>query len=276
VEQGKDPAPPRKRDPGEMTFLEHLEELRWTLVRCLAAFLVGVLVLAVFLPWLTDFLQWPFLWAQQASARPDQVEGLFSRRPMGVFSVMLQVLFLGGLATSLPFMLFAFAQFVAPALTEREKRMLVPALAAGFLLFLIGLAFAFFVVLPAAFRVSIIFNKMLGLELLWGAADYYNLVVWLSVLMGGLFEFPVVLVVLIQMGILSSAALRAQRKIVFVIILVIAAVITPGGDPITLTILCLPLYGLYEAALWVGARYERSRAGAEGDGSGDVPGEEGG
>lgn len=275
MEQGKDPAAPEKREPGEMTFLEHLEELRWTLVRCLAAFLVGVIVLAVFLPWLTDLLQWPFRWAQQASAESDQMEGLFSRRPMGVFSVMLQVLFLGGLATSLPFMLFALAHFVAPALTKREKKMLVPALGAGFLLFLVGLTFAFLVVLPAAFRVSIIFNRLLGLELLWGAADYYSLVVWLSVLMGGLFEFPVVLVLLIQMGILSSAMLRAQRKIVFVIILVIAAVITPGGDPITLTILGLPLYGLYEAALWVGARYERGRARAEEDDPGDPPGDDG-
>jgi len=239
-----------------MSFLEHLEELRFTLARCIGAFAVGVLILVFFLPSLTDLLRLPFVWAQGA-ASPDMLEGLFSRKPMGVFSVMLQVLFLGGLACSLPFMLFAFANFVAPALTEKEKKVLVPGLAAGFVLFLVGVAFAFFVILPAALRVAITFNEMLGLELLWGAADYYSLVVWLCVLMGALFEFPLLLVLLIHLGILTSEMLRSQRKIVAVGLLILSAVITPTGDPITLLIMMLPLYGLYELAIIVGTRWKK-------------------
>lgn len=252
--------PPKKnilRSDEEMTFLEHLEELRFTLARCIGAFAVGVIILVFFLPSLTDFLRLPFVWAQGA-ADPDTLEGLFSRRPMGVFTVMLQVLFLGGLACSLPFMLFAVAQFIAPALTEKEKKVLVPALAVGFVLFLVGVAFSFFVILPAALRVSITFNEMLGLELLWGASDYYSLVVWLCVLMGALFEFPVVLIILIHLGILSADILRAQRKIVFVGLLILSAVITPTGDPITLIIMTAPLYGLYELSILIGSRWKKS------------------
>lgn len=241
------------RSDGEMTFLEHLEELRFTLARCIGAFALGVIILAFFLPSLTDLLRLPFVWAQ-GSADPETLEGLFSRKPMGVFTVMLQVLFLGGLACSLPFMLFALAQFVAPALTEREKKVLIPGLAVGFFLFLAGVAFSFFVILPAALRVSIAFNEMLGLELLWGASDYYTLVVWLSVLMGALFEFPMILVLLVHLGILTADALRKQRRIVAIGLLVLSAVITPTGDPITLLIMAAPLYGLYEVAILVGAR----------------------
>ncbi|MEM0966781.1 MAG: twin-arginine translocase subunit TatC [Verrucomicrobiota bacterium] len=247
------------RGDDEMTFLEHLEELRFTLARCIGAFAVGVIILAFFLPSLTDFLRMPFVWAQGASD-PDMLEGLFSRRPMGVFTVMLQVLFLGGLSCSLPFMLFALAQFVAPALTEKEKEVLVPALTVGFFLFLLGVAFAFFVILPAAFRVSIALNSMLGLELLWSASEYYSLVVWLCVLMGALFEFPVVLVLLVHLGILTPEALRGQRKLVFIGILVLSAIITPTGDPITLMIMTGPLYGLYEIAIWVGSKWKKKRS----------------
>ncbi len=264
-----DPEPEKSRKimrgDEEMTFLEHLEELRFTLARCIGAFAVGVILLAFFLPSLTEFLRLPFVWAQGGS-EADMLEGLFSRRPMGVFTVMLQVLFLGGLACSLPFMLFALAQFVAPGLTERERKVLIPSLAAGFFLFLLGLAFSFFIILPAALKVAITFNKILGMELLWGAADYYSLVVWLSVLMGALFEFPVVLIFLLHIGVLSVDSLRRQRRLVFIGILILSAVITPGGDPITLVIMTAPLYGLYEVAIWVGARFFRKQeAGEESD-----------
>ncbi|MFP4351753.1 MAG: twin-arginine translocase subunit TatC [Puniceicoccaceae bacterium] len=252
------------RSDEEMTFLEHLEELRFTLARCIGAFAVGVILLAFFLPSLTEFLRLPFIWAQGGS-ESEAVEGLFSRRPMGVFTIMLQVLFLGGLALSLPFMLFALAQFVAPGLTQREKKVLIPSLAAGFFLFLLGLAFSFFIILPAALKVAITFNKILGMELLWGAADYYSLVVWLSVLMGALFEFPVVLIFLLHIGVLSVDSLRRQRRLVFVGILILSAVITPGGDPVTLLIMTAPLYGLYEVAIWVGARFVRKQEADDGE-----------
>jgi len=245
-----------------MTFLEHLEELRFTIARCIGAFALGVIILVFFLPSLTDLLRLPFEWAQGGS-EADMLEGLFSRKPMGVFTVMLQVLFLGGLACSLPFILFAVAQFIAPALTDKEKKVLVPGLAAGFLLFLLGVAFSFFIILPAALKVAITFNKMLGLELLWGASDYYSLVVWLCVLMGALFEFPVILVLLIHLGIISSKSLRTQRKIVFIGLLILSAIITPTGDPITLIIMTVPLYGLYELAILVGDRWKVAKEDSE-------------
>jgi len=252
---GEESSPRRNilRSDGEMTFLEHLDELRFTLAPCIGAFALGVIVLAFFLPSLTDFLRLPFVWAQ-GTADEDALKGLLSLKPMAVFTVMLQVLFLGGLACSLPFVLFALAQFVAPALTEREKKVLIPGLIAGFFLFLGGVAFSFFVILPAALRVSITFNEMLGLEILWGASEYYTLVVWLSVLMGALFEFPMILVLLVHLGIVTAEALRRQRRLVAIGLLVLSAVITPTGDPITLLIMTAPLYGLYELAILIGAR----------------------
>ncbi len=273
VEEDKDGEPGGRKDrrdrkllagDGEMTFLEHLEELRFTLARCIGAFALGVTVLVFFLPSLTDLLRLPFVWAQGA-ADPDSLEGLLSLKPMGVFTVMLQVLFLGGLATSLPFILYSVSQFVAPALTDKEKKVLIPGLIIGFFLFIAGVAFSFFVILPAALRVSITFNEMFGLEILWGASDYYTLVVWLSVLMGALFEFPMILVMLVHVGLLTADALRRQRRLVAIGLLVLSAVITPTGDPITLVIMTAPLYGLYEVAILVGARMGKAIASEEED-----------
>ena len=120
-------------------------------------------------------------------------------------------------------------------------------------------------ILPAALRVSITFNEMLGLELLWGASDYYSLVVWLSVLMGVLFEFPVVLVFLMHLGIVTVGSLKRARRLVFIRLLVLSAVITPTGDPITLMIMTGPLYGLYEVAIWIGGRFASSRTDLDGE-----------
>jgi len=240
-------------DLPEMTLLEHLDDLRVALGRSVLAFLLAVLLLVFFLPGLTDVLQLPYRWAQRA-ADADELMGLINIRPMGVFSVVLQVLFLGGLSISLPFILYFVSGFVAPALTARERRILIPGLATGFILFLAGASFAFFFLLPATLRVSMFFNQLLGLELLWNATDYYHLVVWLTILIGLLFEFPLVLVVLSWAGILKVETMRQQRRLVLVILLVLSAIVTPTGDPVTLIAMTLPLYGLFELAVAVAAR----------------------
>jgi len=108
------------RSQGEMTFLEHLEEFRWTVFRSLVAFLVGVGVVVFFLPKIGEFLQTPI---QQAYASNGlNYEGLVSYKPMGVFSVFIQIALLGGLVLSMPWVLYFIACFIAPGLTDRERR----------------------------------------------------------------------------------------------------------------------------------------------------------
>mgnify|MGYP002212962069 CR=1 FL=1 len=129
-----------------MTFLEHLEEFRWTVAKSLLAFIIGVTCVLIFISDIAAFLQMPLSRAY-GSAELMQ-ENLKTYRPMGVLSVFIQIALLGGLSLSMPFALYFLGNFVAPGLTDKERRLLRPACFAAFILFLSGVAFAFFLILP--------------------------------------------------------------------------------------------------------------------------------
>ena len=251
------PSPPAA-DGAEMGFLDHLEELRWTLAKCLGVFLLSAALISAFLPWVASVLEWPLHWALGRDALAQG--GLVTTSPFGVFSVVLQLIILGGLAASLPFMLYFVARFVAPGLTPAERAVLRPACWAVLGLFVIGAAFAFFILCPAALLASKAFNDLFGFQLVWSADRYYGMLVWMTLGVGLTFEFPLILIVLIYIGVLSTRKLAELRPYSIVAFLVLAAVVTPTTDPITFLLLALPLSGLYEVARLVGIRIERRRA----------------
>ena len=242
---------------GGMSFLEHLEDFRWTVARSAIAFVVGLVVVSIFIQDIAEFLKLPIISAYGSVELVDQ--NLITYRPMGVISVFIQIALLSGFTLSMPFVLYFLGNFVAPGLTEREQKVLRPSCFAAFILFLVGVAFAFFVVLPLTLAFSVRLNQYFGFDLLWAASDYYSMVVWSSLLTGAFFEFPLILVVLIYLQVLGVAQLKAIRKIVFVILMVFAALMSPGGDFISLPITTGFMYGLYELALFVGTRIERRK-----------------
>ena len=122
----------------EMTFLDHLEDLRWTLFKCFIAFGVSCILIGLFLAQFSDLLRWPYEFA--VAGRDIQMSGLINTSILGVFSVIFYLLIGGGLAISLPFMLYFIAQFVMPGLNDRELRLVRPACLAAFLLFFLGAA----------------------------------------------------------------------------------------------------------------------------------------
>jgi len=240
-----------------MTFFEHLEELRGVILRSLSALLLGCVLVGCFFPFFADLLNYPLRVAigQDSST----LQGLVTTSPMGIFSVLMQVCFLGGLAISLPVILFFIAKFISPALTQQEMKVLFPACIAVFLLFVIGASFSYFYIIPATLSVSIALNKVFGFQLIWSAPMYYGLVVWMTIGIGLCFEFPLVLLVLIYLRIVSSTTLKKIRKHMIVAVLITAGLITPTSDPLSLFALAIPLYILYELAIFVGARYEAKR-----------------
>ena len=239
----------------EMSFLEHLEDLRGTLFKSLIAFLgMGALMIPVF-PYIADILQWPL--ARAYGAHDGITQSLITTKPFEVFSVFIQMIFMSALGLSLPFILYFVAQFVAPGLTDKEKSVLRPGLLTSFFLFLSGVAITYFLVLPLALYILIQWNQKFGFEQMWTAGEYYSMVVWLCLGVGALFQFPLILVLLCYVGILSSEMLRGSRRIVVVIVLVVAALITPGGDPLTLMLLAVPLYGLFEGSVVVAQILEK-------------------
>lgn len=189
----------------------------------------------------------------------DDIE-LRTRQPLGVLMVLMQVVFFGGLAISMPFILLFASGFIAPGLTPREKRMLLPGSLAGVGLFLAGAALAFFFIIPVSLRFSAVLNDWMGIELLWDVNDYYSLVVMVTLAVGALFQFPLLLVIMGYLGILPSDKLKKGRKVVFVIIMIVAALLTPGDVIVALVLLTVPLYMLFEGSILMVAYVERSKA----------------
>ena len=241
-----------------MSFFEHLEVLRWVLLKSLLAFTLGCAIVGVFLPQIADILAWPLM--RMNDSHPGVLKGLVTNTPMGVFVVLIQVCGLGGTALALPFILYFTIGFVAPALTVQERRVLWPGCIASFLLFVAGALFAYFLLLPTSLTVAAKLNGLLGFELIWSASRYYGLVLGMLIGVGLSCEFPLVVLLLISLDIVSTARLRALRRTVLVIALLAAALITPTGDPLTLVLLAAPLYGLYEGSLWLGGRIERRKS----------------
>lgn len=241
-----------------MGFLDHLEELRWTLVKCLGVFVLASVAIGVFLARFATLLRWPYEFAV-AGREGMAFEQLVNTEMLGAFSVMFQLFFVGGFVLSLPAMLFFIGQFVLPGLNASERKVLLPGAVAAFVLFLTGALFSFFILLPAGLRASFFMNDLLGFELILRASSYYSLLLWATMGVGLAFEFPLVVLILIHIGVLTTEGLAHYRRHAIVAFLVISAVITPTPDPVTFLFLAGPLWILYELSILAGRRVQRKR-----------------
>jgi sec-independent protein translocase protein TatC len=160
---------------------------------------------------------------------------------------------------SLPFILFFVGQFIAPALTKREMKVLLPTCAAAFVLFLAGARFGYFVLPPSTIKVAYQLNELMHFSVLWTADRYYSLLMWLVLGMGAAFEFPLLIVLAVYLGFIEVATLRKYRRHAYVVIFVIAAIITPTPDPINQALFAVPLIVLYEIAIFVASQLKRRR-----------------
>jgi len=173
--------------------------------------------------------------------------------------IAMKICFLGGLGISLPFILYFVGGFVTPGLTFKEKKIFFPGCLAATVLFLAGSGMTYFFILPMslAFTIEFSFN-VLGLDVYRPeAGNYYSTVIWMTFAVGLAFQFPLVLILLVRVGILTVEKLRKSRRFVLVILMVSAALITPGGDPVSLCILTIPLYILFELSILVGSLIEK-------------------
>ena len=156
-------------------------------------------------------------------------------------------------------MLFFVGQFVAPALSERELKLVVPTCVSATLLFLLGASFGFFLLVPSTIRFAMEINELLGYVLRWTPGSYYSLLTWLVLGVGAAFEFPLLIVLAVHFGFLRVQTLRRYRRHSIVAIFIIAAVVTPTPDPFTQCMFAVPLYLLFELAIIVGARVQALR-----------------
>ncbi|MFN2465924.1 MAG: twin-arginine translocase subunit TatC [Candidatus Dormibacteria bacterium] len=234
-------------DERRMSLIEHLEELRKVLIISVlawaAASVVGLLLSNLVIELLVKPLRY------LAKTNPDAAKlhyfGLF-----GYFSIHLKVGLVVGLAIALPIILQQFWTFIAPGLKPTERRFAGPLLGSSMVLFIAGalLAYGF---LYIAVRVLAPFVAGPDLVLFTGANEYLGFVIIMMLAFALAFEFPVALVLLATVGLMSSTRLRSSRRVAFFIIAAVAFVITPGVDPITPLALAIPLVVLYEGSILV-------------------------
>ena len=237
----------------EMPFLDHLEELRWRLLWSIGALIVGTIV---------GFVAVGSLDLLNALSVPIQPyltnERLGYFRPSDPFTIHLKLSMSVGVVLASPVLLYQAWSFVAPALYPHEKRVGMMALAGGLVLFCLGVALAYFFVLPASLK---FFDMFAGdsLQPMITAPDYFSLVVSLALVFGAAFELPILIVALTALGLVTPTFLRRFRRHAFVMCVVGSALITPG-DVITATIaLMFPLYGLYELGIILSGAVHRWR-----------------
>lgn len=169
-----------------------------------------------------------------------------------IYSVLMDVILFGGIALSCPVILLCVANFIGPALSAKEKRMIAPGLIAATLLFFTGALLSFFWLMPISIEFSVGLSRSFGVEFNWTAADYYSFVVMMTLLIGLVFEFPLVIVGLQYFEVTSTRWLFSVWRHAMLAIVVISVVFTPLGDPLSLCVLSGVLFGLYIAAILIG------------------------
>ena len=225
-----------------MSLWGHLDELRTRLVRAGFTILVCFVVALAFSAKIVNFLKQPL-----EEVLPKGVSALHFTGPMDVFMVNIKVAFLVSVVFGAPAWLYQFWKFIEPALYPKERKYVMPFIFATIACFMAGVAFCYFFMLPMALHYLIGIGLEVGTPIIT-ITDYISLITVMILGFGFVFETPVILVLLAMLNIVSAEALAAQRRLTFVGILIVAAVITPP-DPISMLGMAIPCYLMFELAI---------------------------
>lgn len=232
-----------------LTLVEHLDELRSRIIISIAAF--GVAFALCF--WqdslMLDIFNWPL--------PGDREDDLLTLSPTEPFFTTVEVSAYGAMILSLPILLYQLYAFVIPAFSPNEKRVVLPYLLAMPILFLAGIAFAYFVVMPAAISFLLNFNEA-DFNTQLRAKEYYGFLGILTVVLGLLFQMPIGLLAITRLGVVTPEQLAKNRRYAIFIISIVAAAL-PGGDPVSMILIMIPLVLLYEASVQLAKRFGESK-----------------
>jgi sec-independent protein translocase protein TatC len=259
---------------GEMTFLQHLEELRWHIIRSVVAVAVGAVVAFI----LKDFI---FNHIILAPKSPDFITNrllcrladivnapalcinqepleLISIKMSGQFTTHINISLIAGLVLAFPYVFWEFWSFFRPALYEKERKYARGAVTAASLLFITGILFGYYIISPlsinflATYRVSEIVHNQINIT------SYIGSVTSVALSAGVTFELPIVVFFLARIGVITPEFMRKYRRHAIVVVLIIAAIITPP-DVFSQTLVSIPLILLYEVSIFIAARVVKKR-----------------
>ncbi len=247
-------------DSTEAPLMEHLLELRTRLIRACIGFLIAFIACFAVATPIFNFLLWPYRWAIGS----DHPLRLIYTAPQEYFFTQLKIGMFGGLCIAFPLIALQIYKFVAPGLYKNERDAFRPYLIATPILFVMGGAVVFFIIMPAALRFFASFQQTGGngqaqIELLPRVSEYLSLVMTLILAFGICFQMPVVLTLLGRVGIITSQQLKHGRRYAIVGVVALAAIFTPP-DPFSQIGLAIPLIGLYEVAIYMVRLAEKKRS----------------
>ena len=247
-------------------FLEHLEDLRSMLFKMAAALGVTMMVCFAFRARLMQVIELPLFIIPGFGMH--MLRGL---APGDSMTISLHLAFYAGVIISFPLLAYFLADFVLPALTQREKALVLPGVGVAFALFLVGVLFCFKVVLPMTLRWLWYDQQYMGMSPDWTVSAYIGFATQFVVVFGLTFDMPVVVIAFVKIGLLNAGMLRRTRAYAVAIILIFAAFIAPSADPVTMGVFAGPMFLLYELCIWIAygmERAERRRLAAAGTGPG--------
>ncbi|MFC2010550.1 twin-arginine translocase subunit TatC [Chloroflexota bacterium] len=239
-------------DKKKLTIIGHIGELRKRLIRSMIILAIAVVICFVFYEELFEILKYP---------APEGIE-LQAIKLTEMIGATMRVALIGGIILSVPYLTYEFVMFVSPALTRREKKYVYLALPWVAVMFIGGVVFAFFILVP----------RIIGFLMGWGSdlvtiqpifSDYVNVVTRLLLVVGIVFELPVLTTFLARIGVLKWTWLANKRKPAIIIAFILAAIITPTIDPVNQCLVALPLIVLYEMSIWLARLVGRRRRSAD-------------
>ena len=267
-----------QKNSEEMSFLEHLEELRWHLVRASAAVVVSAIVVFINAEFIMDkilfapkypafFTNRAFAWVARKFNSHDlaintQAFSIINYDMAGQFTTNLSIAMIGGIIIDIPYIFWEFWRFIKPALYEKERKHATGAVFYSTLLFMLGILFGYYLIVPlsthffGSYRVSAEVVNQINLN------SYISAVTTVILGSGIVFELPIIIFFLSKVGLISSGFLINYRKHAYVLLLLLAAIITPP-DVFSMLVVSGPLIALYELGVFLSKRIERKRTNEE-------------
>jgi sec-independent protein translocase protein TatC len=247
----------KRRAAATLSFWEHVAELRVRLISSLLAIGLASVVGLFLYNWLLDSVFLPPYCRVLVSQGIDRACTLVITEPLDGFKTRIRVSIYFGVVLSMPLLLWNLWRFITPALDRREKRYAIPFVLSGVLLFICGAVVAY-----ATFERALEFLISFGgdaIDPLFSPGAYLGLITYMMIAFGVGFEFPILLVFLQMAGVVTPGQLSGYRRYSIVGIVVVAALITPSGDPVSLAALSLPMYIFFELSILVGLMLQRAK-----------------
>ena len=241
-------------DSGEMTFWDHLDVLRASIVRCVVVLLAAAIGLFAFKEFLFDDMilapsRGDFFLYRRIGA--DVSLNLVNLEVTAQFMIHMKMAFLCALVLTFPYLIYKLWEFIAPALYEKERKAARKAFIFASCLFYIGVVVGYILIFPLMLNFFADYQVSSDVPNTFSLSSYISLLTSLVITFGIVFEFPTVAALLSSLGVLTKETMRKYRRHAICAVVILAAVITPSGDPFSLAVVALPLYLLYEFSVFI-------------------------